>query len=120
MRIGCELDVDFGFCRWYGDVLRAEVLQRPADGGRAARERAVGGADEEGREDVHVQAGMGVPEEGLLQRRRVPDAAAGLLPLPAQRRSPGGGVARRLRGGHGGLGVLPHGVVLRTCSRISR
>ena len=43
---------------------------------------------------------MGLPAQDLLQRRRVQDAAAGLVPVPAQRRArrrlAAGRVRRRL------------------------
>ncbi|RRT59208.1 hypothetical protein B296_00014438 [Ensete ventricosum] len=71
-------------CRRHRHVLRDEVLQRSAHGGRGVRQRAVGVAPPEGREHVHVQERVGVSSEGVLQRRRVHDATAGCLPAPAE------------------------------------
>jgi hypothetical protein len=72
-------------CRRHGDVLGRAVLQRDA---AAGRQHADGDDSQEGRGRVHLLPGLGVPEEGLLQRLRVPHAAAGPVPHAAER-SPG-------------------------------
>ncbi|KAG8082832.1 hypothetical protein GUJ93_ZPchr0014g46940 [Zizania palustris] len=71
-----------GFCRRHGDVLGDPVLQRDA---AAGRECADGDHTEEGQR-LHLLRRMGVPEETILRRPRVRHAAAGSVPLAAQRR----------------------------------
>lgn len=81
------------FCRRHGDAMGHQVLQRSAHDGRTRRECAVWASVPEGAIHVHLPERLGLPETSLLQRRQLRDAAAGRLPVAAQRLSAAVGFA---------------------------
>lgn len=63
-------------CRWHWNVLWNEILQWPANGSWASRQRPIWSTSSEEQGNVYAQARMGLPSEGLLQRRWVQASAS--------------------------------------------
>lgn len=63
-------------CRWHWNVLWNEILQWPANGSWASGQRTIWSTSSEEQGNVYAQARMGLPSEGLLQRRWVQASAS--------------------------------------------